>query len=226
GFFILIAIIYGLWWMLVGAHFENTDDAYVHGNLVQITPQVPGTIVSIEADDTDMVQAGQALLRLDASDTEIALAQAKAQLAQTVRQVRTYYVQNDALAAEVDLRQADIQRAQAELSRAQSDAKRRQQLAKSGGVSGEEILHAQAALKSAQSGLAQAKAALAASQAKLATNEALTKGTTVAQHPDVLQAVANLRNAWLANFRTVLPAPVNGVVARRSAQVGQRVAPG
>jgi membrane fusion protein (multidrug efflux system) len=143
-----------------------------------------------------------------------------------VRQVRTYYVQNDALAADVDLRNADIMRAQAELTRAQSDVTRRQQLAKSGGVSGEEILHAEAALKSAQSGLAQARASLAASRAKLATNQALTQGTTVANHPDVLQAAAGLRNAWLAQSRTVLPAPVSGVIARRSAQVGQRVAPG
>jgi membrane fusion protein (multidrug efflux system) len=140
--------------------------------------------------------------------------------------VRTIYVQNDALAADVDLRNADILRAQAELTRAQSDVNRRQQLAKSGGVSGEEILHAEAALKSAQSGLAQARAALAASRAKLATNQALTQGTTVADHPDVQQAAAGLRNAWLAQSRTVLPAPVGGVVARRSVQVGQRVAPG
>ena len=221
----LIAIAYGIWWALFGAHFENTDDAYVHGNLVQITPQVPGTIVAIEADDTETVSAGQPLVRLDSADTDVALQQAQAKLAQTVRQVRTYYVQNDALAADVDLRSADIVRAQAELARAQSDVSRRQQLAKSGGVSGEEILHAEAALKSAQSGLAQAKAALAAAR-KLATNQALTRGTDVAGHPDVQQAVAGLRNAWLAQSRTVLPAPVGGVVARRSAQVGQRVAPG
>ena len=164
GAFVLIAIAYGIWWALFGAHFENTDDAYVHGNLVQITPQVPGTIVAIEADDTETVSAGQPLVRLDSADTDVALQQAQAKLAQTVRQVRTYYVQNDALAADVDLRSADIVRAQAELARAQSDVSRRQQLAKSGGVSGEEILHAEAALKSAQSGLAQAKAALAAAR--------------------------------------------------------------
>ena len=175
---------------------------------MQITPQVPGTIVAIEADDTETVSAGQPLVRLDSADTDVALQQAQAKLAQTVRQVRTYYVQNDALAADVDLRSADIVRAQAELARAQSDVSRRQQLAKSGGVSGEEILHAEAALKSAQSGLAQAKAALAAARAKLATNQALTRGTDVAGHPDVQQAVAGLRNAWLAQSRTVLPAPV------------------
>jgi len=226
GVFIVAGIAYGIWWALFGAHFESTDDAYVHGNLVQITPQVPGTVVAIEADDTETVTAGQPLVRLDPADTDIALQQAQAKLAQTVRQVQTYYVQNDALAADVDLRNADILRAQAELTRAQSDVKRRQQLAKSGGVSGEEILHAEVALKSAQSGVAQAKAALAAAQAKLATNQALTQGTSVADHPDVRQAAAELRNAWLAQSRTVLPAPVGGVIARRSAQVGQRVAPG
>lgn len=226
GVFIVAGIAYGIWWALFGAHFESTDDAYVHGNLVQITPQVPGTVVAIEADDTETVTAGQPLVRLDPADTDVALQQAQAKLAQTVRQVQTYYVQNDALAADVDLRNADILRAQAELTRAQSDVKRRQQLAKSGGVSGEEILHAEVALKSAQSGVAQAKAALAAAQAKLATNQALTQGTSVADHPDVRQAAAELRNAWLAQSRTVLPAPVGGVIARRSAQVGQRVAPG
>lgn len=226
GVFIVAGIAYGIWWALFGAHFESTDDAYVHGNLVQITPQVPGTVVAIEADDTETVTAGQPLVRLDPADTDVALQQAQAKLAQTVRQVQTYYVQNDALAADVDLRNADILRAQAELTRAQSDVKRRQQLAKSGGVSGEEILHAEVALKSAQSGVAQSKAALAAAQAKLATNQALTQGTSVADHPDVRQAAAELRNAWLAQSRTVLPAPVGGVIARRSAQVGQRVAPG
>ena len=199
GAFVLIAIAYGIWWALFGAHFENTDDAYVHGNLVQITPQVPGTIVAIEADDTETVSAGQPLVRLDSADTDVALQQAQAKLAQTVRQVRTYYVQNDALAADVDLRSADIVRAQAELARAQSDVSRRQQLAKSGGVSGEEILHAEAALKSAQSGLAQAKAALAAARAKLATNQALTgaptwPGTRTCSRPSPACAMPGWRN--------------------------------
>ncbi|OZI61354.1 HlyD family secretion protein [Bordetella genomosp. 11] len=226
GVFVLAAIAYGAWWWLVGSHFESTDDAYVHGNLVQITPQVPGTVVAIEADDTEMIEAGAPLVRLDPSDTDIALQQAEAKLAQTVRQVRTLYVQNDALAADVAVRQADVERAQADLTRARSDLARRQTLAKSGGVSGEEILHAQTTLKSAESGLAQARASLEASRAKLATNQALTHGTSVENHPDVREAEAELRNAWLAQSRTVLPAPVTGMVARRSVQVGQRVAPG
>ena len=226
GIFVIIGLIYAIWWALVGSHFESTDDAYVHGNLVQITPQVSGTVIAIEADDTEQVQVGQPVVRLDPADTDTALAQAEAKLAQTVRQVRTLYVQNDSLAADVAVREADIARAQADLKRAQSDLKRRQTLARSGGVSGEEILHADAALKTAQSGLAQAKAALAAAQARLATNQALTSGTTIEAHPDVRAAAANLRNAWLASSRTVLSAPVSGMIARRSAQVGQRVAPG
>ncbi|MFJ1303017.1 EmrA/EmrK family multidrug efflux transporter periplasmic adaptor subunit [Pseudomonadota bacterium AL_CKDN230030165-1A_HGKHYDSX7] len=226
GAFIVLALAYAIWWFLYGSHFESTDDAYVHGNLVQITPQVPGTVIAIEADDTESVKAGQPMVRLDPADTDVALQQAEAKLAQTVRQVRTLYVQNDALAADVDVRQADIERAQADLTRAQSDLKRRQALGRSGGVSGEEILHAETALKTAQSGLAQARAALASARARLATNLALTQGTEVAQHPDVREAAAALRNAWLNQSRTVLPAPVSGMVARRNAQVGQRVAPG
>ena len=226
GVFIVLAVLYAIWWALFGSRVESTDDAYVHGNLVQITPQVPGTVIAIEAGDTELVRAGQPLVRLDPADAEVALRQAEAQLAQTVRQVRTLYAQNDSLAADVDIRHADIARAQADLNRAQTDLQRRQALAKSGGVSGEELLHAQTALKLAQSGLAQAKAALAAAQARLATNQALTDNTTVADHPDVRQAAARLRDAWLARSRTVLPAPVDGLIARRSVQVGQRVAPG
>lgn len=226
GVFILFAIAYAVWWALVGSHYESTDDAYVHGNLVQITPQVAGTVIAIEADDTETVKAGQPVVRIDPADADVALQQAESQLAQTVRQVRTRYVQNDSLAANVAVRQAEIERAQADLNRAQSDLKRRQELARSGGVSGEEILHAQTTLKSAQSGLAQARAALAAAQAELSTNQALTQGTDVAHHPDVLNAAAAVRRAWLDKSRTVLPAPVDGMVARRSAQVGQRVAPG
>jgi len=226
GVFILAAIVYGIWWALFGAHYESTDDAYVHGNLVQITPQVSGTVVAIEADDTDTIAAGQPLVRIDPADADVALQQAEAALAQTVREVRTRYVQNAALEADVEVRRAEIARAQSDLRRAEADLKRRQELARSGGVSGEEILHAQTALKAAQSGVAQAQAALAASQARLATNQALTEGTTVAEHPDVRRAVAALRSAWLAKSRTVLPAPVSGMVARRSVQVGQHVAPG
>jgi membrane fusion protein (multidrug efflux system) len=224
--FIVIGIAYAIWWAIYASNYESTDDAYVHGNLVQVTSQIPGTVIGIGADNTQTVDKGALLIELDPSDARIALAQSEAALAQAVRRTRTVFVQNEALEADVAVRRADIERAQVDLAKARNDLKRRQTLAHSGGVSGEEILHAQTAVQAAQSGLAQVQAALAASQAKLQTNQALTSGTTVAAHPDVMQAADQLRKAWLANSRTRLPAPVDGLVAQRSVQVGQHVAAG
>jgi len=226
GVFLMAAAGAGLWGWLAGARVVQTDDAYVHGNLVQITPQVAGTVIAIDADDTDTVAAGQAVVRLDASDADVAQALAQARLAQTVRQVATLYVQNDSLAADVAVRAADIARAQSELRRSQSDVDRRRALSAMGGVSSEEFLHAESALHAAQAGLAQARAAHAAARARLATNQALTHGASVADHPDVRAAAENVRAAWLARSRTQIPAPVAGMVARRRVQLGQRVAPG
>ncbi|MBB5213571.1 HlyD family efflux transporter periplasmic adaptor subunit [Parapusillimonas granuli] len=224
--FAAIGIAYAIWWAVYASHFEATDNAYVKGNLVQVVSQIPGTVVAIEADDTDRVERGAPLVRLDASDAELALSKAKAGLAQTLRQTRAVFVQNDALKAEIDVRKADIERAKADLSKARSDLKRREALAKSGGVSGEEILHARTALEAAESGLAQAQAALAVAKARLATNLALTAGMAVEDHPDVRLAADKLREALLAGSRTLVPAPVSGMIAQRSAQVGQHVAPG
>lgn len=224
--FIVLGIAYAIWWFIFAAHYESTDDAYVHGNIVQVTPQIAGTIIGIDADDTQIVAKGASLIKLDSVDTDVALAQAEAELAQTVRKTRTLFVQNDALEADIAMRQANLDKARADLSRAESDLKRRKTLAQSGGVSGEEILHAQAALKAAQAGVAQAQATLASAKANLLTNQSLTANTTVAKHPDVLRAAAQVRQAWLAKARTQLLAPVAGMIAERSAQVGQHVAPG
>ncbi|ULX54357.1 hemolysin D [Cupriavidus taiwanensis] len=203
---------YGVYWGLYARHFESTDDAYVAGNVVQVTPLVAGTVVSIAADDTQLVTAGQPLIQLDRADTQVALEQAEAQLAQAVREVRTLYVNNGSLAANVALREADV-------AKARDDLRRRQAIAGSGAVSNEEISHAQAALKGAES-------ALLAAREQLASNKVLTDQTTVENHPNVQRAAANLRSAYLSFARSALPAPVTGYVAKRSVQVGQRVAAG
>ena len=226
GVFILLALLYGIWWMIFASHYESTDDAYVHGNLVSVSAQIPGTVVAIGADDTQTVSRGSHLVTLDHSDTDIALAQAEAALAQTVRHTQTLFVQNDALAADISVGQANVEQAETLLHKAENDLQRRNALRGSGGVSGEELLHAQVAVKSAQAGLAQARAGLAVSKAKLATNQALTHGSTVATHPDVLQAADQVRQAWLAQERTRVLAPVDGMVAQRSVQLGQRIQPG
>jgi membrane fusion protein (multidrug efflux system) len=217
---------YGVYDWLVASHYESTDNAYVQGNVVQITPQIGGTVQAIYADDTDFVKAGQPLVQLDPADAKVALDQAESNLAQTVRQVRTLYATNGSLNAQVDVRQADVVKAQSEVERTNEDLNRRQQLAGNGAVSKEELNHAQSALANAKSQLVAAQAAVVAAREQLATNQAQTEGTSVEQHPSVQAAAAKVREAWLAAQRVGLPAPVDGYVAKRTVQLGQRVAPG
>jgi membrane fusion protein, multidrug efflux system len=226
GAFLAIAIGYGAWWFVYSRHIEKTDDAYVQGNLVQITPQVAGTVVSVNADDTDFVKVGQTLVSLDRADAEVALAQAEAALGTTVREVRSLYMANSTWSANITQREADIARAKSDVGRAEDDLARRKSLSSSGAVSGEELNHAQGNVSTAQAALAAAEAALSAARQQLATNQSMTEGTSVEKHPNVERAAAKVREAYLAYARAVLPAPVSGYVAKRTAQVGQRVAPG
>ena len=209
---VIAGVGYGLYWGLYGRWFESTDDAYVQGNVVQVTPQVAGTVVAIRADDTQLVTSGQPLIELDRADARVALEQAEAALAQTVRQVRTLYSNTSAYTATLAMRESD-------LAKAKDDLARRKQIAGTGAVSQEEISHAETAVRAAQ-------AALEAAKEQLQGNRVLTEQTTLERHPNVLQAAAKVREAYLAYARTSLPASVTGYVAKRSVQVGQRVAPG
>ena len=209
---LLAAIGYGAYYFLVARFQETTDDAYVNGNVVQITPQVTGTVVSVNADDTQTVKVGDPVVVLDPADARVALQQTEANLAQVVRQVRGLYVDDNQYQAQVAVRQSD-------LSRAQDDLRRRMTVAQTGAVSAEEISHARDAVRGAQ-------AALDAAQQQLAANRALTSNTTITDHPNVMAAAAKVRDAYLNNARNTLPAPVTGYVAKRSVQVGQRVSPG
>lgn len=223
---LLATLAYGAYWLLVARFKVDTDNAYVQGNVVQITPQIGGTIVAIEADDTDNVKLGQMLVRLDPVDARVALDQAEAQLGETVREVRVTFANNNALAATVESRQADLSRAQAELARLSADLARREPLVDGGAVSKEEILHLQTAVANARSAQSAASSALAEAREQLAKNQSLTDGTTPENHPRVLAAAGKYREAWLAGQRLGIAAPVAGTIARRSAQVGQRVASG
>ena len=217
---------WGVYEWLVASHYENTDNAYVQGNVIQITPQTGGTVMSILADDTDFVQAGAPLVKLDPADARVALEQAEANLAQAVRQARTLYANNGSLAAQINLRQADVAKAQSDINRAQDDLRRRQALTGNGAVSKEELNHAQSQLDSARTALAAAQAGVVSAREQLASNQSLTQGVALDQHPNVLAAAAKVREAYLADRRTALPAPVDGYVAKRTVQLGQRVAAG
>jgi membrane fusion protein (multidrug efflux system) len=223
---IVAAVAFGIEHFVFGARYESTDNAYVQGNIIQITPQIAGTVLAIEADDTDFVKAGQTLVRLDPADARVALDQAEAQLAQTVREVRTLYANNATLKAQVALRDAEIARVQSDVQRAQDDLARRQPLLATGAVGKEEFNHATAQLNTARSVLAAAESAAVAAREQLAANQVMTEGTTVEDHPTVQRAAARVREALLALRRVELPAPVDGTIARRSVQLGQRVQPG
>jgi membrane fusion protein, multidrug efflux system len=223
---VVAGIAYGAYWALVLNHFESTDNAYVQGNMVQLTPQVGGTVVAINADDTDHVKAGQLLVKLDPADAQVALDQAEAQLAQTVREVRTLYANNSTLKAQIDLRQADLARAQSEVARAQDDVSRRAPLVATGAVGKEEFNHSTSQLTAAKSSVVAAQSAVLAAREQLTSNQTLTDGIAVDQHPNVLRASARVREAYLALHRAELLAPVDGFVAKRSVQLGQRVQAG
>jgi len=212
----VVALVGGLVWLthlyLVGRYYQTTDDAYISSDLVQITSQVPGTVIAVNVDDTQSVERGQVLAVLDPADAQVAIASAEAQLARAVRNVRALFAQRDQLQAQIVQRRSD-------LGRAQDDLDRRQGLLADGAVSGEELSHSRDAL-------AVARAALDAAREQLNATEAQIQGTTIETHPQVLDAEAAVRNVALALRRTELRAPVSGVIAKRSVQVGQRVAAG
>lgn len=211
-----IVVLAGIAWLayyfLHARWHQDTDDAYVQGNVVSIVPQTMGTVVSIDADEGMKVEAGQPLVELDPNDAQVAYDQAAANLAGTVRQVRGLY-------SSVDAGQADIKARQVAVAQARADVKRREGLVATGAVSREELAHARAML-------AAAEAALLASHGQLARSTALVDATTVQQQPQVQAAAAQLRQAWLNLQRTAIVAPVSGYVAQRSVQLGQRVQPG
>jgi len=222
----LAGIGYGAYWALVLNHFESTDNAYVQGNVVQVTPQIPGTVLAINADDTDHVKAGQWLVRLDPADAQIALEQAEANLGQTVRQVRTLYANDRTQQAQIAARQADLAKAQADLVRIQGDVTRRQPLVETGAVGREEFNHFNAQLVAARSTVEAAHSGVLAAREQLASSQSLTDGIAAQDHPSVKVAAARVHEAALALQRTTLVAPVDGFVARRNVQLGQRVQAG
>ena len=210
--FVVLAFIYGAYWFVSARYDVSTDDANVSGNVIQVTPQITGTVVAVRADDTDYVQAGQPLVSIDDVDTRLALDQAKATFSQTLREVRALYSNEGALVASVSLQETN-------LARLQEDLARRQKLAGTGAVSAEELKHARDAVQTAKDQLNNVRK-------QLEGNRVLVDNTTLADHPRVKMAAARLREAYLAWRRTQVPAPVSGQVARRSVQVGQRTAPG
>src|SRR3984893_18010235 len=209
---LLCGLGYAGYWFFDAQYFESTDDGYVNGDVVQVTSEVPGTVLSLNVDDTQLVKEGQPLLKLDPADAKIAEENAEPDLARAVRQVRGLFAQGKELRAQIE------QREQAART-ADDDLKRRGGLIADGAISAEELSHARDAVTTT-------RANVAAARQQLGQTVAQIDGTTIANHPHVLAAAAAVRNAALALHRTELTSPVTGMIARRSVQVGQRVAAG
>jgi membrane fusion protein (multidrug efflux system) len=206
---VVIAIACALYWLLITRYREYTDDAYVAGNLVQVSSQLTGTVISIGADDTDLVKRGDTLIKLGATDATVALQRASADLGEAVRQVNKLFISTKQYEAGVTL--GDIG-----LKRAQEDLQRREGMVEPGAISQEDVEHARQTTSFSEAGLLLA-------QAQLEGSRALTINTSVVQHPQVQAAAARLRDAYLALHRTAIPSPVTGYVAKRAVQVGQHI---
>ncbi|MGC3965459.1 MAG: HlyD family efflux transporter periplasmic adaptor subunit [Rhodocyclaceae bacterium] len=240
GVVVLAAVGATTYWYVYASNFVSTDNAYAGAEVAQVTPSVGGTISEVLVVDTQSVHKGDVLVRIDPTDARLALAQAQADLDRAVRRVRSYVANDAALAAQIAARQADEERVQAQLKaaeadfeRAQIDLRRREALVASGSVSGDELTKVRNAFVTAQSNLTAARAASTQARANQQTargsrdaNAALLAGTTEDSNPEVLLARARRDQAAIDLERTVIHAPVDGVVAKRQVQLGQRVQAG
>ncbi|EPZ3012384.1 multidrug efflux MFS transporter periplasmic adaptor subunit EmrA [Yersinia enterocolitica] len=212
GIFIIIGVAYLIYWFLVLRHHQETDNAYVSGNQVQIMSQVPGSVVSVNFENTDLVKSGDILLTLDPTDAEQAYEQAQTALANTVRQTHQLIINSKQYQANIALKKT-------ELSKAQNDLKRRVVLGSVDAIGREELQHARDAVDAAQ-------ASLDVAIAQYNANQALVLNTPLEKQPAVEQAAAKLRDALLALQRTKVVSPITGFVSRRSVQVGAEIANG
>ncbi len=234
------AVIWGANWVLVGSHHVSTDDAYVNADVADVTPLVSGPIIAAPATDTKPVKAGDVLVVIDPADFRLALAQDEAALGQAERRVEGYFGARDAdvattvaKGAEVERARAQLASADADLAKAQTDLSRRQKLAGDGAVSGDELTIAEnrqrettAAVGAAQAALAEAQAQRVSAAGEARAASALVEGADVAGNPEVAAAQAKVDQAKLDLARTVIRAPVDGVVAKNVTEIGQRVETG
>ncbi|CAM2839538.1 HlyD family secretion protein [Vibrio diazotrophicus] len=228
---------YGAYWYLVGSRYISTDNAYTAAEIAEVTPAIGGIIASVNVVDTQYVNKGEVLVQIEDTDAQIAVDQAQANLALAERRVRSYLANDEGLNAQVAAQKSNEARAKAQLNaakadfeRAKIDLTRREDLVRSGSVSGEELSNARTAFEQSQANLNAAKAFLAQAQAnRLSTigaqkaNAAMTDNTTVENNPEVLAAKARLHQAQINLERTVIRAPISGIVAKRQVQVGRQV---
>lgn len=222
----LAAVAWLGWAILVGAGHVETDNAYVHGDVVVVTPQVPGTVVAVHASETDRVERGALLVTLDDTDARHALQRRSMHLARVARETRAAYLNVGAFRARLEQREAETVRARAEARRAAESLARRELLQARGVVSLEDVENARTAHHVAASAVTAAEAGVASAREALQAHLAVVEGVSLERHPAIEAAAVEMREAWLELERMDIRAPVSGQIARRKVQVGQRVVPG
>jgi membrane fusion protein (multidrug efflux system) len=220
------AALYAVYTLVFAGKTVATDNAYVGADVAQVTPLIAGPVAKVLVRETQWVTVGQPLVTLDDSDAKIAVEQAQAALGQAERKVQGYDANDTALAGQLGARDADIARARSDLDRARTDLDRRQALSASGAVSGDELTNAKNRYAEAQAALAQAQASRASAAGAREANHVLVAGVSLAQNPEVAAARARLDAATLMLERTVLKAPIDGIVSKKQVEVGQQVAVG
>jgi len=235
-----IALLVTAYWVLYGSHFVSTDNAYAAVEIAQVTPSVSGTIAEVRVKDTQTVKKGDILVTIDPTDAKLNLAQAEAELGRAIRRVKGYVANDQGLGAQVAAREAEEKRAAAQLAvaeadfeRAAIDLKRREALIASGSVSGDELTRTQSAYASAKANLAAAKAGAIQAQANRSAtqgskdaNAVLITDANEENNPEIALARAKRDQAAVDLERTIIRSPVDGVVAKRQVQLGQRVQAG
>ena len=201
-----------LFWFFVWRFYKYTDDAYVEGNQIVITPLIPSFVKAIHTDDTYLVKKGQLLIELDDTDAKINLNRAEETLANTVREVCQLFHQ-------VFVYKADIEIKKALLIKAEQDFAHRNHVVKEGGVSVENYEHAIAALQ-------ESLYSLQMTEMLYQKSLAIVQGTSIQNHPLVQIASDQFLDAWVHLYRCKIYSPVEGLTAQRTIQVGKWVAPG
>ena len=219
----VIGVGYGSYWWLVKSRYVSTDNAYVEATSAEITPQVSAAVTEVRVKDTQHVHAGDVLVVLDSADARLAVSQAQAQLGQVTRRVEGYFASDAALAAQIQARAAEIDSARSDLERARADYQRRKALSDGGAVSTEDLTTAENRFRQATAAMSSAQAQLSAAKGTRRATEVLIAGVSVEDNPEVVAARTQLEQASLNLDRTVIRAPIDGVVAKRNVQVGQRV---
>ena len=209
--FIAIAGMIFFWWLLWGRFVVSTQDAYVHGNQVTLTPQIPGIVTQVNVNDTELVNQGQVLIELDKTDRTITFEMAKSHLADTIRNVTTMFENVYALAAQFEMKQAA-------LFSAEVDYLDRKNIVSEGAVSDEDFIHAESTYYAAKASVDFVKFQLMQAISKV-------QNTKISNHPLVEKAKQDVRQAWVNLQRCTLKAPATGIIAQRNVQVGESVAP-